>query len=196
VKTSLAFLGLCIQLGHPPHEACPAPEAAHTDFVVLHTNGIHSVGVDFCGCEKAAEVGPPEIQLLRAGWFPMTHERPQTAASLAVLEKFHQDTLQSKMTMYNFYKILENLTDATGIKPPDCNKEWIHMCREYRHAMMLKRGGRAPAYDAAGAEGTKQGELAIRCPACPRPGVNLPEGWEKVSREERYDSWNHRWCAR
>ncbi|KAJ7817576.1 hypothetical protein B0H13DRAFT_2379559 [Mycena leptocephala] len=186
VKTSLAFLGLRIQLGHPLHEICPAPEAAHAEFVVLHSNGIHTVGVDFCGCEKGVQAGPPEIQLLRAGWFPATHERPQTCATLAVLEKFHQDTLQSKMTMYDFYKILENLTDATGIRPPDRNKEWIRMCREYRHTMMLKRGARAQAYDPTGADGTKQGELAILCPACPRPGVNLPEGWEKAPPEERF----------
>jgi hypothetical protein len=89
------------------------------------------------------------------------------------------------MTMYDFYKILENLTDAMGIRPPDRNKEWIRMCRDYRHTMMLKRGARVQAYDPTGAEGTKQGELAILCPACPRPGVNLPEGWEKAPREER-----------
>jgi hypothetical protein len=71
------------------------------------------------------EAGPPAIQLLRAGWFPATHERPQTCASLAVLGRFHQDTLQSKMTMYDFYGVLEKLMDNTGIKPPDRYHEWI-----------------------------------------------------------------------
>lgn len=23
------------------------------------------------------------------------------------------------------------------------------------------------------------GELVVKCPACPRPGVNLPDGWER-----------------
>jgi hypothetical protein len=142
--------------------------------------------VDFCGCEKAFDNGTPEIQLLRAGWFPATHERPKTCATLTVLEKFHQDTVQSKMTMYDSYAVLEKLTDNVDIKPPDRSHEWIRMCREFRHLLMLLRGGRAEAYSDSGVDGTKLGELAIDCPACPRPGVNLPEGWEKASQEQRF----------
>lgn len=40
---------------------------------------------------------------------------------------------------------------------------------------MLKRGGRG--HDPAGAAGTKNGELALMCPSCPHPGINLPAGW-------------------
>ncbi|KAJ7839074.1 hypothetical protein B0H13DRAFT_1650401 [Mycena leptocephala] len=186
VKTSLRSLGLRIQLGHHPHEPCPAPERAHTDFVALHTNGIHEVLVDFCGCENAYHAGPHEQQLLRAGWFPATHERPQTCATLAVLEKFHRDTVQAKTTMYDFYGVLEKLTDNTGVKPPDRYHEWIRMCRQFQHLLLLKRGARAEAYSPSGVAGTKQGELAVECPACPRPGVNLPEGWENTTPEERF----------
>lgn len=31
-----------------------------------------------------------------------------------------------------------------------------------------------------GVLGTEQAGLAIECPACPQPGKNLPEGWEKM----------------
>jgi hypothetical protein len=89
------------------------------------------------------------------------------------------------MTMYDFYGVLEKLTDNTGIKPPDQYPKWICMCREFRHLRLLKRGACAVAYSSSGVNGTKPGELAIECPACPRPGVNLPEGWEKASLEER-----------
>jgi hypothetical protein len=105
---------------------------------------------------------------------------------LAVLEKFHKDTVQAKTTMYDFYGILEKLTDNTGIKPPDRYHEWIRMCRQFRHLLLLKHSTRTLAYSSSGVEGTKQGELAIECPACPRPGVNLPEGWEKTTPEERF----------
>ncbi|KAJ6516514.1 hypothetical protein C8R45DRAFT_809791 [Mycena sanguinolenta] len=178
LKTLLAFLGLCVQLDHRPHERCSAPEVARTSFVTLHINRIHQMHVDFCGCENALDAGPTEIQLLRASWFPATHERPQTCATLTMLEKFHQDTLQSKMTMYDFYGVLEKLTDNTGIKPPDRYHEWIRICREFRHLMLLKRP--------SGVEGTQQGELVVECPACPRPGVNLPAGWEDVSIKDRF----------
>ncbi|KAJ6473046.1 hypothetical protein C8R45DRAFT_1103639 [Mycena sanguinolenta] len=161
-------------------------EPARAGFVTLPINGIHEVQVDFCGCERAQDAGPPEIQLLRVGWFPATHERPQTCATLTVLEKFHQDTLQSKMTMYDFYGVLEKLTDNTGIEPPDHYHKWIRMCREFQHLMLLKRGGRAVAYAPSGVGGTQQGELAIECPACLRPNVNLPAGWEDVSLEDQF----------
>ncbi|KAJ6454059.1 hypothetical protein C8R47DRAFT_1181216 [Mycena vitilis] len=178
--TSLSALGLRVQLGHRLYERCPAPEPANKNFVALHTNGIHEIAVDFCGCEKAAAAGLPAVQLLRAGWYPATHEKPQTCATLAVLEKFHQDTLQAKTTMYDFYGVLERLTNNAGIKPPDRYHEFIRMCRQYRHLMLLKRGGRALAYDASGVYGTKPGELALECPACPRPGVNMEDGWEDL----------------
>ncbi|KAF8164054.1 hypothetical protein K438DRAFT_1775752 [Mycena galopus ATCC 62051] len=186
VRTSLAQLGLRVQLGHRPHQRCSAPEPAHSGFITLHTNGIHKVRIDFWGCERAEEVGGPEIQLLRAGWFPATHEWPQTCATITVLEQFHQDTLQSKMTMYDFYGVLEKLTDNTGIKPPDQYHEWICMCREFRHLMLLKQGGRAMAYSGSGVDGTQPGELAVECPACPRPDVNLPAGWENASPNEQF----------
>lgn len=30
--------------------------------------------------------------------------------------------------------------------------------------------------------------LAILCPACPQPGINLPEGWEQATKETRFVS--------
>ncbi|KAF7337302.1 hypothetical protein MSAN_02255400 [Mycena sanguinolenta] len=50
--------------------------------------------------------------------------------------------------------------------------------------LMLKRGGRG--HDPGGVNGTQAGELVIQCPACPRPGVNLPEGWENAPKEKRF----------
>jgi hypothetical protein len=43
---------------------------------------------------------------------------------------------------------------------------------------MLKRAGRA--FDCRGVEGTFSGELAVECPACPRPGVNILDNWEEA----------------
>ncbi|KIM87974.1 hypothetical protein PILCRDRAFT_3683 [Piloderma croceum F 1598] len=46
---------------------------------------------------------------------------------------------------------------------------------------MLKRAGRGQ--DPLGCDATQEGELAFECPACPHPGCNLPEGWDKASPE-------------
>jgi hypothetical protein len=143
---------------------------------VLDLGHIHVVAADFCACEKRAKVGHPRTQLLCRRWYPATHDTPKTAATFRVLDFFLLQTLQAKTTMYDFYTTLEKSTDATSVKPPHRYSEFLHMARQYRHLMMLKRAGRAHAPD--GVDGTKPGELAIQCPACPCPGVNLPEGWE------------------
>ena len=53
----------------------------------------------------------------------------------------------------------------------------------YRHLRMAKRAG--CGHDPGGIERTKPGELALACPACPIPDVNLPKDWENVSPERR-----------
>ncbi|KAJ7920101.1 hypothetical protein B0H13DRAFT_1605662, partial [Mycena leptocephala] len=68
-KVPLASLGLHVQLGHSPLSCCTAPEPSEAGFVMLHTNGIHEVLVNFCGCEHMNAAGPHEIQLMRVGWF-------------------------------------------------------------------------------------------------------------------------------
>lgn len=55
--------------------------------------------------------------------------------------------------------------------------------RQWRHLKLLQRGGRA--HDPEGVDGTKEGSLAVECPACPQPGRNLPEGWEDLPPEQR-----------
>ncbi|KAF8184267.1 hypothetical protein K438DRAFT_1436474, partial [Mycena galopus ATCC 62051] len=84
--SSLKALGLRVQLGHPPGERCSEPRPLHTDFVVLHTNGIHVVAVDACDCEHRTLAGPFEEQLQRAGCFPATDDKPRTCATNEVLD--------------------------------------------------------------------------------------------------------------
>ncbi|KAJ6629630.1 hypothetical protein B0H10DRAFT_1939616 [Mycena sp. CBHHK59/15] len=148
--SSLKELGLRVQLGHRPRERCSEPKQLHAHFVVLHTNGHHDVAVDCCDCENSTVAGTEADQLLQAGW---------TCATLAVLDQFILSTHQAKNTMYDFYAMLEKLTNNAGVKPPNRYHAWLRMCREYRHLLMLKRAGRG--HDPTGVEGTKPGELAV-----------------------------------
>ncbi|KAJ7463594.1 hypothetical protein FB451DRAFT_1042950, partial [Mycena latifolia] len=174
-RTSLAKLGLRIQLGHRMCERCSGTHVAHTEFVVLHINGIHVCNVDICDCEDAEQAGPPEIQMLRAGWFPATDDKPRTCATFAMLDHFQMATLQSKTTMYDYYAALEKLTNNTGVKPPNRYHVFLGMCRKWGDLLMLKRAGRGHAE--GGVAETKVRELAVLCPCCPRPGENLSEDW-------------------
>lgn len=51
-STSLKSMGLKIVLNHTSNR-CDAPTPCHTSLVVLHTNGIHEVSFQYCGCTKA-----------------------------------------------------------------------------------------------------------------------------------------------
>jgi hypothetical protein len=55
---------------------------------------------------------------------------------------------------------------------------------QWRHLKLLKRGGRA--HDPSGISGTSRGELAVLCPSCPHPSINLPDGWEKTPSTSQY----------
>ncbi|KAJ7734170.1 hypothetical protein DFH07DRAFT_754473, partial [Mycena maculata] len=184
-RRPLVDLGQRIQFGHAPGEACDTPRPGHEGFVVIHDNGIHEVAVDFCGCKRRAKTDEPFAQLLKAGWYPATDDRPQTCATFEVLEKFDLHALQAKTSAYDFYIILERLTDSTGVKLPDRYQVFLRMAREYRHLLLLLRCGRG--HDPSGVWGTAAGELTISCPACPRPGVNIQEGWENAPEEDRQE---------
>ncbi|KAF7440872.1 hypothetical protein PC9H_001220 [Pleurotus ostreatus] len=82
VPHSLKALGLRIQLGHDLGKICLNPTRAKADtFMVIDVQGIHEVGLDFCGCQTAQ---PLTVQLLQRGLFPSTVSTPQTAASFQV----------------------------------------------------------------------------------------------------------------
>ncbi|KAF8879143.1 hypothetical protein BD779DRAFT_1612947 [Infundibulicybe gibba] len=183
VKTSLMNLGLHYQLGHPIGQPCTNPAIApNSSFVVIDIDAIHQISVGFCGCQLAH---PPHIQLLRSRLFPATTSEPKTAATFRVLELFHLLSLTSKISAYEYYQTIHRRTDNIGVNPPpDRYRTFLRMVREWRHLKMLKRAGRG--HDPSGVSGTKEGELALLCPACPHPGKNLPENWRECSPKEKW----------
>lgn len=113
LKTTLATLGLRIQLGHAKSTRCARPKPAFNDsFVVLDTNGIHEVNLDYCGCETAQD---QTTQLLRFRWFPATLGNIKTAATFRLLHHFHILTFESKASAFEFFQALHRLTDNTGL---------------------------------------------------------------------------------
>ncbi|KAH7907679.1 hypothetical protein BJ138DRAFT_1116497 [Hygrophoropsis aurantiaca] len=175
-RTSLKNLGLRIQLGHKIGKTCAVPERAFgDDFVVVDSHQIHEVSVDFCGCETSQD---RVKQLLRMRWFPATTTDPKTAATFRVLEQFHLLSFESKASSYEYYSSLSRATDNTGLMHlKERYEAFMRMVREWRHLKSLKRAGRG--YDPNGVAATREGECAIVCPACPQPGKNLPEDWDK-----------------
>ncbi|THU82072.1 hypothetical protein K435DRAFT_692249, partial [Dendrothele bispora CBS 962.96] len=178
--TTLAKLGLTIQLGHLSMY-CRNPQSCHQYFRVLHTNGIHKVNLNFCGCEREL---PPAIQLLRRGLYPATHDVPKTVATFSLLKLLHHLSITSKGSNHDFYRTLERLTNNTGINIPKSRYAPLRrMTTQWRHLKLLKRGGRAQENDPERVLHTKDGELAVRCPSCPYPGLNIPMDLSQVPKE-------------
>ncbi|KAK0214468.1 hypothetical protein IW262DRAFT_1450136 [Armillaria fumosa] len=71
------------------------------------------------------------------------------------------------------------MSDNTGLNtPPSHRAALMRMLIQWRHLRLLKRG--RWAHDVTGPEGTKPGELAVLCPSCPQPGINLPSDWDQA----------------
>lgn len=113
-RTTLRSIGLIVQLGHPPYENCASPGPL-THLVVVDTTGIHIVNAQFCACKYSVEDTHRRHQLFNAGWFPATHDRPKSAFTIAMLDLFHEMTLQGKISAHDFYQSLANLTDNAGL---------------------------------------------------------------------------------
>lgn len=73
--------------------------------------------------------------------------------------------------MYTLYQTID-------FAEQDRYDEFMRMTRQWRNLKMLKRAGRGHEPD--GIRGTKPGECALPCLACPQPGRNLPANWEHV----------------
>ncbi|THU93111.1 hypothetical protein K435DRAFT_670775 [Dendrothele bispora CBS 962.96] len=88
-------------------------------------------------------------------------------------------TLEGKVNVYDFMSGLEGLTNNGGIDiQKDRYKVFARMSLQYRHLLLLKRGGRGNDPDGRTVRETKPGECGMDCIACPRPEVNLPPEWE------------------
>ncbi|KAG2356874.1 hypothetical protein BDR07DRAFT_1453293 [Suillus spraguei] len=172
---SLKTMGLRVQLGHTIGKRCILPKKAFNDeFVLIDTNGVHEIGLDFCGCTTSQT---HTKQLLCAGWYTSTSTDPRSATTFCVLHHYHVLSFESKTSTYEFYHSLVRLTDNTGLtRQKDRYESFMRMIRQWRHLVMLKRSGRG--HDPSGVAGTSEGQCAVLCPACLQPGKNLSDDWQ------------------
>ncbi|PPR05757.1 hypothetical protein CVT26_008661 [Gymnopilus dilepis] len=142
---------------------------------------MHCVNVDYCGCRPVSKVR----QLLRRGLYPSSQDNPRTCTTFSLLNHMQMLSLTSKCSTYDYYKAIEKLTNNTGINLPRSKYQpLLRILLQWRHLKMLKRAGRG--HDVSGVSGTKDGDLAIACPSCPHPGINLPVNWQEASPTESY----------
>ncbi|KAL0566541.1 hypothetical protein V5O48_015475 [Marasmius crinis-equi] len=178
---TLQQLGLVLRLNHH-FSPCPRPHKSHQRFQILDINGIHNVTVEFCDCERKIE---PYVQLLRRRIYPSSQSVIETCATFCLLEHLHLLSLVGKAGTKSFYKFLEKSTNNTGFEVPKSRYRALQrMLVQWRHLKMLKRAGRGHVEN--GIATTQEGQLAVPCPHCPRPKVNLREGWENAPLGKRF----------
>ncbi|KAG1883671.1 hypothetical protein F4604DRAFT_1878922 [Suillus subluteus] len=98
---------------------------------------------------------------------------------------YHLLSFESKASAYEFYQGLARLSDNTGIKPPkDCYPTFLHIIHEWRILKLLKSFTQGHCPD--GVPTTEPGQCAVLCPACPQPGMNLPEDWKDASPDKQW----------
>lgn len=109
-RKDLSELHFILHLGHRGEE-CPNATKGFkpADFVILHENGVHKCQVKYCQC---AGRPPLRSQLIRAGFFPATLDRTETAFTLDVLDDFVLDFSLSKKTAHDYIRRLVHKTNG------------------------------------------------------------------------------------
>lgn len=94
--------------------------------MVIHTNGIHMVDINYCRCHSV----PRHKQLLRIGWWPATPTNPKTCTTMECLRQFHLLNLKANVTTFGYYGALAHMTDNLGVeKIPVSHRS--HICCIY-----------------------------------------------------------------
>ncbi|KAI1783692.1 hypothetical protein LXA43DRAFT_977006 [Ganoderma leucocontextum] len=147
--------------------------------VVVDLEGVHELPFTFCACPNAAR---DDIQLIDLGYYPASVQQPKTVFTTRLLDDFLLSNKECKTSARNYYNKLRRTTNpAFPHMVPDRYKELLRVSRQWRNIHMRRNAGFGHRADAVG-----PGDLAVRCPACPQPDVNLPEGWRDDKKQWKY----------
>ncbi|KAI0081939.1 hypothetical protein K474DRAFT_1694643 [Panus rudis PR-1116 ss-1] len=189
-RTTLWDLGFVLPLGHRGQD-CPnsilnadGRPSSTSKLTVVHTTGIQDIEVLYCNCPSSASNLDPEerpTQLWKANLWPATYQCTQTAFSVHSLRFFEQLTLQAKTSAHDYFGVLRRLTNNAFFRDVhDRYREFMTGSRQFSFLHSLKRAGVRVV------EKLAPGRLAVPCPTCPQPGINMDPGWEDRPREEWY----------
>ncbi|KAG1837265.1 hypothetical protein F4604DRAFT_1692376 [Suillus subluteus] len=213
-QSCLAQAGLVIHLGHDGKQ-CPAladrwdlfegdehedqlepedlPFVSGPEFqpkentmVIIDKSGVHRLEIRCCDCPNALS---PDIQMFRHGFFPASFNRLKTAFTFRVLDDFLLDNLECGTSAMNYYSKLRRMTSSMFPHlVPDRYRELMRVARQWRQLKTMKWHGFGHRSDIP-----STGELALFCPACPQPGINvLVAGDESLDDDDKNSpSWKY-----
>ncbi|KAG1782095.1 hypothetical protein EV702DRAFT_1041810 [Suillus placidus] len=179
-ESCLVKTGLVISLGHNGNP-CPCQDYKGDDIYLfadadaedaddipgrVDKSGIHTHKIKYYTC---ADAPTADIQLCQMGLFPASFTQPKTAFTFGVLDDFLLDNLECGMSAMNYYNKLRRMT--TSVFPhlvPDHYRELMRVARQWWQLKLLKWNGFGHE-----SKDRKPGDLALFCPACPQPGINV-----------------------
>ncbi|KAH9048857.1 hypothetical protein EDB84DRAFT_1556524 [Lactarius hengduanensis] len=144
---------------------------------IVDRSGIFEMEAVFCVC---SEMDNQDEQLLQSGLFPATFKQFRSLFTFSVLDDFLNDNLECKTTAQQYYSKLQSLTSRMFPSlVPNMYKQLLRTSRQWRDLKSRMEQGLGHQSE----ETAPDGSMAIFCPACPQPGINLPNDWKT-----RYES--------
>ncbi|KAN0137341.1 hypothetical protein V8E53_004786 [Lactarius tabidus] len=140
---------------------------------VVDCQGVFTMEVLFCACSDRRS---KEEQLLGTRLFPATFKQIETVFSFAVLDNFLVDNLECKTTAQQYFSKLQSMTST--MFPDYVQNRYKQLLRASRQWRDLKNRMKSGLGHKAEQETSEDGSMSIFCPACPQPGVNLPNDWK------------------
>ncbi|KAG8697453.1 hypothetical protein FRC08_006518 [Ceratobasidium sp. 394] len=157
--TSLRELGLVFNLGH--RGAACSMNTSVSPILAADMDGFTTIQVRYC---KHANAPPKSVQLISAGYFPCSDQRPETVFSLKLLDRFDAFNTTGRTSAHKVYSVLQRATKA-GFPG--------HVSDRYREFLTTYH--------------VHPGDQAFDCVACPRPGFNFY--WDEVPEDLREWFW-------
>lgn len=153
----------------------PRSDALQNSYVrVVHVNAIHHLAMVSCECRGN---GTLPLDLMARRMAPASFDRIRTLFSGQLLDYFRLCNLELKASAYQFYQLLRRMTLPTApAEVVNLYNEFRRMTRLWRWMKKLKWSGFG--HHKRDPNNVANGELAVYCPACPQPGVNIPPNWK------------------
>ncbi|EJD33003.1 hypothetical protein AURDEDRAFT_77292 [Auricularia subglabra TFB-10046 SS5] len=181
-KVSLSSVGLVICLGHD-EEKCPSAGDARMKMTIVHGGGIREMEIVQCTCGDSQAKGSLALRLWRSGLFPATFIRPGTVISAGALSDFHLLTQTAKVNATAFCTFLRRKTDYWAQDTvKNRAREFFMSFRMYCYLNNLKSNGFDAPRPASGVDPGYElspGSMAVLCPACPQPSINMSPNWRE-----------------
>lgn len=152
----------------------PKYDSAGNKFItVVDVSGFHHIPVVWCSCADRSSSDTHEMQLLDLRLYPASYADISTVFTFDMLNDSRLDNLECKSSIYQYHQKLRRKTSSAF---PDyvvnCYPELRWVSRQWRNLKLHKRFGHINNSK------PERASLALFCPTCPQPGINLPSDWK------------------